>query len=338
MKKILYITLLLLSVLSTTKAQEIKIKNVSLQPDDKTAIIHPCLDGNGDTCAVIKIKTDNLEGIKFSNPNQYIKTSYADGVYSVYVPAISRKLDFQHSDYMPVHIDMAEYGYRKLRKGKTYVVVIDATKASDLESVVILKVKPSNAKVVFDEKDYEADENGIVKINVKNGSHRYSIAYENHRPANGTISIDKTETKTVPITLQPITYEILIISNVSDARVFVDNIDYGTVGKITIPQGMHKIRLQADGYIDKEQECNVNATTKNISFELRENKRTLHIHPTPVKIFSAGRAIYKNNKEIKGWVSGQEILLMPGKYEISNDYDVSKIIEVGTKPMEVHLK
>lgn len=39
-----------------TVGQSITIKSVSLQPNDKTAIIQPCFDINQDTCALLKIK------------------------------------------------------------------------------------------------------------------------------------------------------------------------------------------------------------------------------------------------------------------------------------------
>ena len=58
---------------TSSLGQNMTIKSVSLNPVDKTATTQVCLDNNGDTCAMLKIKTDNLEGIEFSNPNQYNK-------------------------------------------------------------------------------------------------------------------------------------------------------------------------------------------------------------------------------------------------------------------------
>ena len=106
----LVFTVFLCSCFHITKGQNMTIKSVVAKPNDQTAIHHPCLDYNGDTCALLKIKTDNLEGIEFSNPNQYIKVNYSNGVYSVYVPTMTRKLDFMHKEFMPVQIDMANYG------------------------------------------------------------------------------------------------------------------------------------------------------------------------------------------------------------------------------------
>ena len=50
----------------TCKSQNMIVKSVAVLPTDKTAMQYPCIDNNGDTCALLKIKTDNLEGIEFS--------------------------------------------------------------------------------------------------------------------------------------------------------------------------------------------------------------------------------------------------------------------------------
>lgn len=320
-----------------TGAQTITIKSVALQPSDKSAIQQPCLDYNGDTCALMKIKTDNLEGIEFSNPNQFIKATYADGVYSVYLPEMSRKLDFKHKDYMPVQLDMADYGYRRLRKGKTYLVVLDAPKKTNLKSSVILKIEPQTAVVTFDKKVLELSDNGTYEIPVTSGTFSYMVKADNYQLKEGSISVGKSEVKTISVRLVPITHEVLVGSNVDKARVFVDNIDYGQVGKIRIPQGEHNIRVQAEGYVDLEKKVSVEASTGPLSFILKENKRTTHIHATPVTIYSNSSNVYKNNKRIIEWSNGAAIMFMPGKYLLSDDNGSKKVIKVGSEPIVVKM-
>ena len=329
------ITLICLVYTVSSWSQNMTIKSVALQPSDKTATIQPCLDNNGDTCALLKIKTDNLEGLEFSNPNQYIKKTYSDGIYSVYLPELSRKLDFKHKDYMPIQLDMADYGYRKLRKGKTYLVVLDAPKKTDLKSSIIFKIEPQNAVVTFDKKELELSKNGTYEIPVSAGAYSYTISAENYQQKEGTISVVKNEVKTFSIRLIPITHEVIVGSNVEKAHVFIDNIDYGPIGKIIIPQGNHIIRVQAEGYVDEEKKVSVNASTGSLSFTLKENKRITHIHATPVIINSTSSKIYKNNKEIKEWSSGKAIMFMPGKYLLSDDKGKTQKIVVGSEPKTV---
>lgn len=322
---------------TSSLGQNMTIKSVSLNPVDKTATTQVCLDNNGDTCAMLKIKTDNLEGIEFSNPNQYIKATYETGIYSVYLPELSRKLDIKHKDYMPIQLNMADYGYKKLRKGKTYLVVLDAPKKTDLKSSVILKIEPQNAVVTFNKKQLEPSDNGTYEIPVTAGSYSYTVTAENYQQKEGTISVVKNEVKTFPIRLTPITHEVVVGSNVDKARVFIDNIDYGSIGKIIIPQGNHIIRVQAEGYVDEEKQVAVNASTGSLSFILKENKRVTHIHATPVTIYSKSSSVYKNNKRIKEWSNGAAIMFMPGKYLLSDDNGASQKIVVGSEPMTVNL-
>ena len=321
----------------TCKSQNMIVKSVAVLPTDKTAMQYPCIDNNGDTCALLKIKTDNLEGIEFSNPNQYIKVHYLNGVYSVYVPTLTRKLDFMHKDFMPVQINMADYGYRKLRSGRTYLITLEAHRISELKSSVLIKVEPKNSRIIIDEQNYEANSNGTIELPIASGKHHYTITADNYSSQNGNFTIGTSEAKTLTIKLRPVMHEVLVSSNVGNARVFVDNIDYGGVGKLQIPQGKHTIRVQADGYIDNEKDVSISSYTRNLSFVLKENKNITHIHATPVTIYSRSSCIYKNNKKIKEWKNGRPVMFMPGKYLLSDDRGNTKKIEVGKNPMEVHL-
>lgn len=312
------------------------IKKVLLLPNDRTAVENLCLDNNGDTCALIKIKTDNVEGIHFSNPNQYIKSSYENGVYSVYIPVnIGRKLDFIHKDYMPVQLDFSDYGYRHLKKGKTYMVILETPKISELISSVVLKVEPKDSRIIFDGSSFVANSSGTFEIPVTVGRHSYWVSADNFHSYNSSISVGKSEVKTISVRLQPIMHEVLIVCNIKKARVFVDNTEYGVIGRLRIPQGSHTIRVQADGYIDEEKNVDIVSSTGSLVFSLKENKEVSYVHATPVTIYSNFSNIYKNNKKIKGWYNGAIIMFMPGYYMLSDDKGKSKKIIVGDKPMRI---
>ena len=119
-RSLLITCFLLLSACLNGYSQELEIKSVSLQPSDKTAIQQPVLDSNGDTCALIKLKV-NLQGLQFTNKTQYVgDVKYVDGCYCLYKsPHLSRMISFQHPDYLPGQIDLSDYGYRRLKGGKT---------------------------------------------------------------------------------------------------------------------------------------------------------------------------------------------------------------------------
>ena len=319
-------------------AQSLMVNKVTMQPNDKTAFLSPCLDSNGDTCALIKIQVSDVEGIEFPNKNQYVKSSYADGVYQIYMPTISRRLDYRHVDYLPGQIDFGEYGYRRLRAGKTYFVQMEASSNANKESLLILKVHPVSARVSFNGSDIGISSTGIYEFPLREGSYSYKVIMDNYSPLSGTVPINKDENKTLALTLEPIMHTVKVNCNVDDAHVFVDNIDYGEVGVLSLPQGNHHIRIQGDGYLDVDENVNIQNGMNSLSYSLKKNKNIKEIHATPVRIYSSSSRIYKNQKVIGEWrKSGDIVKIMPGEWEISDkDKNVKRII-VGSEPMDVYL-
>ena len=335
-RSLLITCFLLLSACLNGYSQELEIKSVSLQPSDKTAIQQPVLDSNGDTCALIKLKV-NLQGLQFTNKTQYVgDVKYVDGCYCLYKsPHLSRMISFQHPDYLPGQIDLSDYGYRRLKGGKTYLAVLDAPVKGITKSIVVLKVYPLASSVIFDNNRIPLSESGVYEFPVIEGSHNYTIEEPNHKTISGSVSVGKGETKTQAVRLQPITHNVNVQCNIASAHVFLDNVDYGQVGVIKMPQGNHTIRVQYEGYIDAERTVDVNSSTLQLSFNLKKNENRVDIHATPVTIYSSSKRLYKNNKELVGWKSGVPIKFMPGEYMISNDEGDSKVITVGTTPMEI---
>ena len=332
------LVIVLVLVTSLCKAQSITVKSVTMQPSDLTAMEHIVLDLNGDTCALLKIKTDYLGGLEFPNTNQYVSTSYEAGIYSVYVPVIGRKLDFRHKDYLSGTIDMGEYGYKRLKGGKTYLVTLVVPRVNELKSKVVIKVDPADGNVRFDGTSLEINGSGTYDIPINQGNYSYEVKKDNYETKYGSVNIGKNEVKTLSIKLKPIMYKCQIKGNVRNARILVDNIDYGNVGTLYLPRGQHDIRIQADGYIDWTYNVKI-MSEMTIPFTMRENTVITHVHATPVTIYSPGAsAVYKDNKKISGWYSGATIMIMPGKYLISDDRGNKKKIIVGEMKMTVKLQ
>ncbi len=331
--------LVTVSLLTTTlcAAQSIAIKSVTLQPQDLTAVEQTVLDINGDTCALLKIKTNQIEGIEFPNTNQYVKANYADGIYMVYVPVIGRKLDFRHNNYLSGTIDMGEYGYKRLKGGKTYLVTLNAPNANELKSSVVIKVEPADAIVKFNGENQELTMSGTYEIKVSQGNYSYEVKKDNYEPQYGMVNVGKAEVKSLPVKLKPIMHKCHIKGNVSNARVLVDNVDYGKAGSLMLPQGQHNIRIMADGYMDYTIKLNIMAAM-DIPFNMDKNTVISHVHATPVVIYSpSASAVYKDNKRINDWYNGKKIMVMPGKYLFSDDLGNKKKVIVGNEMLEVLL-
>ena len=319
-------------------SQNLFIKDVMLKPEDKTAVTNPCLDNNGDTCALVRIMTDNLEGLQFDNTEQYVKAQSTEkGVYEVYMPYLLNKLSYKHSDYLSGQINFADFGFRRLKKGKTYVVRIETPSSS---GKVVLKVQPASAKVSFNGEEVKTEQPGVYEIPATADVHEYSVEAANYVPFQGFVQVGKSEVKVIPLSLKPIYHMVNIKANVDGATVYVDGIDYGKVGSnIKIAQGTHNIRVVKDKYIDIDKTVEIDSTVNELSYSLEKNKNVLEIHAIPVTIKSSADKIYKNNKRIREWQrnGNNEVKFMPGKYKISTAWGKSVIIEVKDKPFEVEL-
>lgn len=314
-------------------AQELLIKSVTIQPKDKSASLNPCLDQNGDTCALVKVVTDNLIGLEFRGT---IKTVFNDGTYDVYMPSNSKKLSYGHHEYLSGQIDFKDYGFSRLRGGKTYIVKIETPTS---EGKVVLRVQPSTASVIFDGRTTVFQKSGIYEYQVSPGTYKYSVEAPNFISFHGRIQIKESEVKTLPLSLKPIVHPVKIKCNVDDASVYIDGIDYGKIGLKKIPQGIHSIRISREQYLDWEEEVNVNSSVTSLSCFLKKNeKKVKEIHAIPITIIANTKKLYKNNKAIKEWTNGGSVIMfMPGKYFITKDNGTGKEIEVIDTPFTIHL-
>lgn len=320
-------------------AQEIRVKSVTMLPSDKSAVLNPYMDANGDTCALIKIKTNQIVGLEFPNKNQYINFKSDNmGSYEISVPTISRRLNFKHSNFLPGVIDLGEFGYRRLKSGKSYLVELEGKNPQKLGSTVIFKIEPSYAQFIFnDEKQSGKD---LYEFKVEPGNYSYSVYANNYKSRNGVINIVKGETQQTTIILEPILHNVEVKCNISEAKVFVDDVDYGGVGKKMLPQGEHRIRIQARNYNDIEEVRMISSSTTKLQYKLEKNTNTIHIHPVSVQIFADTRKLYIDGKKVKGWKDGDVVNLMPGIHKFQDDKGdtTERVVSESTKSLTLPFK
>jgi hypothetical protein len=328
---------LLLIIVGQIQAQELTIKSFEPLPNDMTAQNEPVLDNEGMKCALIKIEANNLKGIKFPREDHY-KEYYdeKEGLYLVYVSVGFPWLKFEHTEFnTPEQVNLESLNKEEeLIEGRTYLMQLNVP-ISASNTIIVLKVQPAKASVTFNNKKITPAGKGIYEFPVQPDTYQYSIESDDYIPVKGSVTVEKGEKKTITKRLQPIMHMIDVNCNVGNSQVYVDNVLYGNTGKIRMPQGLHTIRIQHDGYLDVEEQVNISSTTGALSYTLKKNKNVKEIHATPVTIYSKSSRIYKNYKLIKEWTNGATIKFMPGKYLLTDDSDNEKEIVVGTEPMTI---
>lgn len=308
-------------------AQQLKIKSIKLLSNDLTAVSPPVLTASDDTCALIKIKGDGVAGLQFTDASQYIEKRYDNesSTFFVYVHK-TPQLAFKHRDYLPGVIDIRGAGFGKPKGGKTYLVQLETPKKTLGQSIIALRVEPSNAIVTFNSLTAPISVDGIYEFPIDAGSFEYLIQADNYYPMNGTVTVGDSETKTLSLQLQPIMHEVNIKCNAAEARVIIDNIEYGKAGRLMLPQGRHSLRIFAPNYLEIEGEIDIESTTKMLTYHLEKNQNK--VRAVPVTIYSNSKRLYKNQRLIPEWHNGATIKFLPGKYMLSDDDGNEKIIDV----------
>ena len=341
MKRIIILSFLMV-VYSSVIAQDINVKSLTLLPNDNTAMEKPVLDNLKDPCALVKIDAKGLKGMFFPKKGRDHKADSFDGdtgLYLVYVPTGTKRLSYNHADYLAGEIVFANY-VGELEIGKTYLLTMEATAPTKAESMVIITVNPHDARVVFDGKEAPLAIGGVYTFYVKPGTYDYSVLADDHITHNGTASAEQGQKTKISTDLQWIRHGVSINCNVNDAQVYVDNAYYGKPGKFRLPQGVHTICLKADDYLDMEKSVTINADTPSFDFLLKKNENKVVIGAVEVTIYSLSNStrIYKNQRQIKEWKkNGDVVKFMPGKYLLSdNDYNEYKlVVKKGSAPMTV---
>ena len=338
-KLILFITLIWTTSIS---AQEIKVVRFGIIPGDNSAETSPRQDLSDNLCALVKVKANGLTGLQFTNKNQYVgDVVFKDGIYYVYIPTVTNKLSFSHESYLPGVIDMALFGYKKsIKGGKTYEAILEPSSLKPSITGISFKISPHvrNGSVIVDNQVTPLNYDGILKIDCKEGVHRYQVKAENYKPVAGTVKVTNRY-EPVIITLQPQTVPVNIGVTPDYAHIYVDNIDYGKSGIIQLPLGKHSIRVSAKGYLDHVRYYFI---TKNVNqipaINLNKNKGKVEtIYPVEVYVECNSTKLYKNNKAVEGNI----LKIMPGtKCRLSDDFGKGDILKVPAnqrKPMRIKL-
>lgn len=326
------------------KAQEITVVDCKILPNDNSAETNAERDINGNLCGLVKIVAEGVTNLQFPNKNERmgeVVYKAAENTYYVHVPEMLSKISFTHESYLPGEINLKDFGY-KVKSGKTYLVTLAASSATSRNGrTITFRLNPATkGELFYEDKSVQIPADSIVEINHDENQFSYVIKADNFQQFRGNISAG-TAPVARNITLQPITTAVNVTCNKSSAHIFVDNVDYGKVGTVNIPLGKHNIRVENRGYIDDSRDEVITANTKNLSFEIRQNKRKqIDIHATPVKIYAESKHIYKNNKRLEDWKeSGDVVYMMPNKrYLLTTKSNKRNFIDVGTLPMTITFK
>ncbi len=300
MKKQIFILLLIVTVINTTKAQEFWVKKFIYTPKDITARISPRTDDNSQKCAIIKIHT-NLRGLKFDCNMGFCGDDIPydnAGIYKLYVSPGEKRIMIQKEGFIPLEYIIEDYNIKSLETYKMTLTqkggYIDSTQIKKFDFVKIYS-KPSGANVYI-----EGELKGTTPYEelIEEGNYIYLIRKNKYYDTDGNINVEQGNTKEINAKLKPKFGNIEIKTTPTGADISINNKPTGKQTPTTFDfkeQGKYDIMLQKYKYKTEYKTITLQeGVTEKINITLKKDYASVTIKTTPER----GANIEIDDKEI----------------------------------------
>ena len=200
MRKIFLSLILLFVAISSTFAQELKVKSFKIASSDLTAQTQPRKDTNNCNCAIVKVlfvgDIVDLDGNIIKPVVKYTNETW------VYMPQRSRQLKITTKDYLPLMVTFEDYGVDKLESNRTYVLTLlgNSQQQAQLTQTLSIRYSPSSATVLVDNKMVKGT-NGMVQTTLPVGQHSFVVACDGYESEEGTVKLKASTPSNLQITL-----------------------------------------------------------------------------------------------------------------------------------------
>ena len=312
MRKILLSLFLLFVAISSTIAQELKIKTFKLASSDLTAQTQPRKDLNNKNCALIKVGL-GLQGAQFEGSimgNVENKT----GEYWVYMPQGNRMLKVKHANYAPVMVTFADYGVEKLESNRTYELTITASgnvvgPVDAGGNFYALTVSPKDAKVSIDGVLQSSSSDGEYSAMLPYGSHTYKVEAGGYISKSGSFTISSSDMTPINVSLISAMASVSVTCPTPAVSLYVDKKSVGTIPWTgNLKEGMHLIEAKKEGYRSQQRTINLSQQQKlDVAFdELAAIQGNLSVNYKPfgADVFIDGNKVGQSPRVFNGLLVG----------------------------------
>ena len=300
MRKILLSLFLLFVAISSTLAQELKIKTFKLASSDLTAQTQPRKDLNNKNCALIKVGV-GLQGVQFEGGimgNVENKT----GEYWVYMPQGNRMLKVKHANYAPVMVNFADYGVEKVESNRTYELTITASgnvvgPVDAGGNFYALTVSPKDAKVSIDGVLQSSSSDGEYSAMLPYGSHTYKVEAGGYISKSGSFTISNSDMTPINVSLVSAMASVSVTCPTPAVSLYVDKKSVGTIPWTgSLKEGMHLIEAKKEGYRSQQRTINLSQQQRlDVAFnELVAIQGNLSVNYKPF-----GADVYVDGKKVR---------------------------------------
>lgn len=182
-----------------SNAQEIDVCGIIELINDNTAVNNPRQDLNGDDCALLKIEAPGVEGLVFKGA-VVGDIEHKSEVYYVYVPAGTKRLNFQHSKYLPGTIDFSSAGIT-ISGNATYSVILEASKKQESPYGTLTVTSSLDGCTAFLD-GTDIGEAPVFLSQIEPGAHKISMSKSFYETSEVNVTIVAGENSDVNFTLK----------------------------------------------------------------------------------------------------------------------------------------
>ncbi len=290
MRKYLTLILLCFLALNGAKAQDntIKVVDFYLNENDLAANMHGSIvyDQNGEKCALIKIRTNQI-GFSFDVGMLGVtKTVQKTGEIWVYVPEGVKHITLYHTNLASLKYDFKQ----PLQRAKTYIlelqakeifnVVDDKTKVGTIN----LEIYPPTANIVINAIPVKLDQEGKEQVQLYYGRYTYELSDPNYYPVSGLLKIDRSTPQNLKIRMKQAFGWLNLSSEegLDGATIYIDNnVVEGTVNtnRIPVKHGSHTVRIENPLYLPYSADFSISdSTTTTLAVTMQQNYGTVTLN------------------------------------------------------------
>lgn len=228
-------------------AQSFKVKEFKMNLSDLSASTQQRTDATGLACGLVKVQT-KVTGVEFGG-NAIGNVENKTNEYWVYLPKGTKEIVIMRPDYLPLSVNLAEYGVDAIDSKTTYTMVLKEVNLNPEKCGVAIHVKPREAQVRIDDIALKQNSSSDYKVLLPKGDHLVRIDAPGHRPDIKQITTGKG-VQDINVELESLMADINIISQTSTADIFVDEKSMGVGGwKGKMMPGKHVVEVRQKGFV-----------------------------------------------------------------------------------------
>ncbi len=337
-ERLLAITLFICVFVLNAAAQKAASVKSFIQTTDHISGSDRRNDFNGAPCALVKIQVvDDISRVEGNRIGEIVDKGVEKWVYMC---KGSRNMRIHLKNHLPVKVVFQDYKVTDLESNRVYELVID-TQEDDIKQKMVINYTPANATVMIDAKIVNG--NGRVELELPIGEHNYTIAADGYVTAQSTVKLTKeapreiteklvkvnasqesmSEKQSIPIVAAIPTSNsnnVIVGSNGNllnlkvkpfYAKIKIDGTAYEAdgEGEVTVPlmYGIHKIDVEADGYVSYNGVIDINAKKSGIktTVKLSEEKIAGKLK------FKKGTLVMNEQNNIEVGKNGNVLIINP---------------------------